>query len=93
MKLLSPEQIINSLAALNDWKIENGTLIKVCQFMDFSEALAFVVRCGIESEKLDHHPDLLLFGWNKVKVSIYTHSLGGLTEKDFNLAQQIDKIK
>ncbi|HOI30047.1 MAG TPA: 4a-hydroxytetrahydrobiopterin dehydratase [Melioribacteraceae bacterium] len=93
MKLLSTEQIKDSLTLLGDWKIENDTLVKVFHFNDFPEALAFVVRSGIEAEKMDHHPDLLLFGWNKVKVSIFTHSLGGLTEKDFNLAQQIDKIK
>lgn len=93
MKLFSTEQIKNSLASLEDWKIENETLVKVFQFKDFAEALAFVVRSGLEAEKMDHHPDLLLFGWNKVKISIYTHSLGGLTEKDFNLAQQIDKIQ
>jgi len=51
-----------------------------------------MLKCGIEAEKLDHHPDMLLFGWNKVRVTISTHSLGGLTEADFNLALQIDKI-
>ena len=47
---------------------------------------------GGEAEKMNHHPDIFLHSWNKVKITISTHSEGGVTEKDFRLAEIIDKL-
>lgn len=58
----------------------------------FADSIAFIVKIGIESEKLDHHPDILLHGWNKVKIILSTHSVGGITDNDFKLANKIDQI-
>ena len=50
------------------------------------------MKVGIESEKADHHPDILLHSWNKVKVRLSTHSEGGITIKDTQLAETIDNL-
>jgi len=55
----------------------------------FSASLAFVIADGIEAEKINHHLDILIHLWNKVKISISTHSEGGVTEKDFRLLEKI----
>ena len=59
---------------------------------DFKSALEFVNKVGAEAESMDHHPDILMHSWNKVKISVSTHSEGGVTEKDFKLAGKIEGI-
>lgn len=91
MNKLNQFQIITELSKLSDWSYENDSIYKQFQFKDFIEALSFVNAVGLESEKMDHHPDILMFSWNKVKITISTHSAGGVTEKDFSLAQKIEE--
>lgn len=91
MSKLNLDQINFNLKNLNDWSFENDSITKQFQFKDFIEALTFVNAVGLEAEKMDHHPDILMFAWNKVKISISTHSAGGITEKDFALAQKIEE--
>lgn len=91
MAKLSVEQIKNKLSQLLGWNFENDSIQKQFQFKDFIEALSFVNAIGMEAEKMDHHPDILMFGWNKVKINISTHSEGGVTEKDFQLAIKIEE--
>jgi 4a-hydroxytetrahydrobiopterin dehydratase len=91
MKKLNQEQIISNLSKLSGWNYENDSISKQFLFKDFIEALSFVNAVGLESEKMDHHPDILMFAWNKVKITISTHSAGGVTEKDFTLAQKIEE--
>ena len=91
MSKLNLDQINFNLKNLNDWSFENDSITKQFQFKDFIEALSFVNSIGLEAEKMDHHPDILMFAWNKVKISISTHSAGGITEKDFALAQKIEE--
>ena len=91
MSKLNQNQINTNLSKLNDWSFENDSISKLFQFKDFIEALSFVNVVGLESEKMDHHPDILMFQWNKVKITISTHSAGGVTEKDFSLASKIEE--
>ena len=91
--LLSSVKINNKLKKLNEWSYENNSIHKLFVLKDFSSVLAFVVRAGIEAEKLDHHPDIFIHSWNKCKITISTNSAGGVTEKDFLLAGLIEKIK
>lgn len=94
MSRLNQEQINSNLLKFSGWFFENDSIFKIFQFKDFIEALAFVNVVGLEAEKMDHHPDILMFGWNKVKITISTHSVSGVTEKDFSLAQKIeDRLK
>lgn len=91
MGKLNQDQINTNLSKLSGWIFENESILKQFQFKDFIEALSFVNAVGLESEKMDHHPDILMFGWNKVKITISTHSAGGVTEKDFSLASKIEE--
>ena len=91
MSKFNQEQINSNLLKLSGWSYENDSLTRQFLFKDFIEALSFVNAVGLESEKMDHHPDILMFAWNKVKITISTHSAGGVTEKDFSLAQKIEE--
>jgi len=91
MNKLNQEQINSNLSKIALWTFENESISKQFQFKDFIEALSFVNAIGLESEKMDHHPDILMFAWNKVKITISTHDAGGVTEKDFSLAQKIEE--
>lgn len=92
MKIINAEELKEFLSSSEGWIYKENRIEKEFVLSNFANALSFIVKCGIEAEKLDHHPDMLLYGWNKVRIQISTHSLGGLTQNDFNLAQQIDKI-
>ena len=75
----------------NDWKIINELhLEKEYSFKNFKEALDFTVKVGELAENQDHHPDIFLT-WGKVKVTIWTHKIDGLTESDFIFAAKTDR--
>ncbi len=93
MKLLNSEEIKEKLEILNGWFYIDGSIVKEFKLKSFIDAVAFLVKVGFEAEKLEHHPDLLLHSWNKLKITLSTHSEGGVTENDFNLAQTIDTIR
>ena len=59
---------------------------------DFAAAMAFVNRVAEAAEEANHHPDILVHGWNKVRLSLATHSEGGLTAADFDMAARIDGL-
>jgi len=93
MPILTQDEIIKNLSSLSDWMQEGSQIAKLFQFKDFAEALAFVNKVGAEAEKMDHHPDIFIHSWNKVKITISTHSEGGITKKDFQLAEKIEGLK
>ena len=75
----------------NGWQIINEHhLEKEYIFADFRQALDFTVKVGEEAENQDHHPDIYL-AWGKVKLTIWTHKIDGLTESDFILAAKADQ--
>jgi 4a-hydroxytetrahydrobiopterin dehydratase len=69
-----------------------GIFFDAGEFKDFKEVIAFINKVADIAEAEGHHPDLLLFGWNKLKISLSTHSIDGLSENDFILASKIDQI-
>jgi 4a-hydroxytetrahydrobiopterin dehydratase len=93
MKVLTENEIIEKLKEIPGWIYIENSLNKEFQLKDFKNALAFVNRIGDEAEKMDHHPDIFIHSWNKVKITISTHSAGGVTCDDFNLAKKIEEIK
>ena len=93
MPLISNEEIKSNLSSLSSWAQEEKQIAKEFQFKDFAEALSFVNKLGSEAEKVNHHPDIFIHSWNKVRITISTHSEGGITEKDFQLAQKIEELK
>ncbi len=93
MSLLSENEIRSKLNKLIGWIYSEEQIIKEFQLKDFREALAFLNKIGEAAEVMNHHPDMLLYSWNKVKISISTHSEGGVTNKDFELAAKIESLR
>jgi 4a-hydroxytetrahydrobiopterin dehydratase len=75
-----------------DWKKESNTWVKEFVFSNFKEAIDFVNQIMPLAEEADHHPDILIHSYKKVKVMLTTHSEGKITEKDYALAEKIDKL-
>jgi 4a-hydroxytetrahydrobiopterin dehydratase len=92
MTLLSDAEIEQRLAA-GEWRAREGeAIVRELSFADFAAAIAFVNHVADAAEAANHHPDILIHGWNKVRLELSTHSEGGLTEADFELARQIDRL-
>ncbi|WP_159421236.1 4a-hydroxytetrahydrobiopterin dehydratase [Candidatus Kryptonium thompsonii] len=70
---------------------EPDAIAQALHSQHFRDAITFVLRVAFESEEMDHHPDILI-EYNRVRFTLRTHSEGGVTEKDFELAYRIDKI-
>jgi 4a-hydroxytetrahydrobiopterin dehydratase len=92
-KPLEPFRNSELIKEINTWQlIEDKAIEKTLLFKDFTEALAFVNKVGALAEAEGHHPDISIFGWNKVKLSLSTHAIGGLSDNDFILASKIDEL-
>ena len=91
MPPLSLEEAQSRLASLPGWKIEVGELVKTFTFKNFVASLHFVNQVGELAEKAGHHPDIEI-RYNRVRLALSTHDAGGLTQKDFDLAGQTQKL-
>ena len=91
MEKLSSSQIESAMAALPDWRRNGAVISRTFQFKDFPAAMKFVNFVAELAEKAWHHPDIDI-RWNRVTLALTTHDAGGLTEKDFELARQFDRI-
>ncbi len=93
MTLLSDAEIEQRLATVGEWRRDGRDLIvRDLKLDDFASAIAFVNRVAEVAEQANHHPDMLLHGWNHVRLTLSTHSQGGLTAADFELAARIDRL-
>jgi 4a-hydroxytetrahydrobiopterin dehydratase len=86
------DQEIEELLANGDWRKDGRAIVREWTFADFKGAIAFVDRVAEAAEAANHHPDILVHGWNKVRLELSTHSEGGLTEADFGMAARIDSL-
>jgi 4a-hydroxytetrahydrobiopterin dehydratase len=93
MSVLNKDEANARLNKVKSWKFIDNKISREFELKDFKSALNFVNQVGAEAESMDHHPDILMHSWNKVKISVNTHSEGGVTEKDFKLAEKIEAIK
>jgi 4a-hydroxytetrahydrobiopterin dehydratase len=91
MSLLSQQEIERRVAD-SDWSREGDAIVREWRLGDFAGAIAFVNRVAEVAERANHHPDVLVHGWNHVRLTLSTHSQGGLTEADFELASEIDRL-
>lgn len=90
-QLLSRQEIESQVRQLSGWTLEDKKIRSICKFKDFIEAVDFVNKLVEPAEKLGHHPDIAI-SYNRVTIDLTTHDAGGLTEKDFVLAQQISRL-
>lgn len=74
------------------WHSDGGALVRNYTFPDFAAAMWFVNRVAELAEQRNHHPDMLIHGWNNVRLTLSTHDAGGLTEADHALAAAIDAL-
>ena len=89
---LSSTEIEHALSTLPDWRQAGDALEKSFVFADFSAALAFIVRVGIEAERMNHHPHLTNV-WNRVTLRLNTHDAGNrVTARDLALARAVEKV-
>jgi 4a-hydroxytetrahydrobiopterin dehydratase len=94
MTLLSISQISAYLEKLSNWDFGDSgkSIIKNFKFKNFKEAIEFVNKVSEISEREEHHPNMKVYDYNNVEVELTTHSSNGLTEKDFKVASEIDKL-
>lgn len=90
--LLSPDALLASLQHQALWNLQGNTIEREFTAANFAAAVGFINAVAVMAETADHHPDILLYGWNKVKIILSTHDQGGLTELDFMLAAKIDSV-
>jgi 4a-hydroxytetrahydrobiopterin dehydratase len=90
MGLLSDAEIERRLEG-SQWRREGETIVRDYSLADFVSAIELVDRVADEAEAANHHPDILVHGWNNVRLTLSTHSAGGLTDADFALAERIDE--
>jgi 4a-hydroxytetrahydrobiopterin dehydratase len=89
--LLSDLEIDAKLAS-GEWRRDGHTIVREWKLEAFADAIAFVNRVAELAEVAGHHPDILLHGWNKVRLELSTHSEGGITQADFDMASRIDAL-
>ena len=81
---------MSNLESLDGWAVKKGVLKKIYSFEDFGEAIAFVDDVAEIAEEEHHHPDIRIFSYKNVEISLTTHGENGLTDKDYRLAAKID---
>jgi 4a-hydroxytetrahydrobiopterin dehydratase len=99
MTLLTDAEVERRLAKLEQWQrgegvspSANDAIVREWKLADFAAAIALVDRVAQAAEAANHHPDILVHGWNRVRLMLSTHSEGGLTDADFALAGEIDRF-
>ena len=90
-EVLNEDEVASRLRRLA-WEREGDEIVREWRFDDFNEAIGFVNRVAEAAEEANHHPDIFIHGWNKVKLSLTNHSAGGLTEVDFSMAGRFDEL-
>ena len=91
MARLSDEEIEERLSGLEGWERDGDAIRKTFEGKDFMSSVGLVDRLAPVAEEMNHHPDLEI-SWNRVTVILSTHSEGGLTSNDFELASSIDEL-
>jgi len=89
--LLTPQDLASAMAAtLEGWTCTDGKLTKTFTFKGFAEAIAFMTRCAFDAQRLDHHPNWCNV-YNKVEVELWSHDLGGISQRCVDLATAMDR--
>ena len=92
MNIYNPDSSKEKLSLLKDWKFNNNSIEKKFTFKNFQEAISFMVRVSFICESKNHHPEWTNV-YNKLVIKLSTHDAGGVTDKDFDLAGEIENIK
>jgi 4a-hydroxytetrahydrobiopterin dehydratase len=90
--LLSNEDVEARVGAVDGWRREGDRIVRDLEFEDFAAAMVFVNEVAGAAEAVNHHPDILIHGWNKVRLTLSTHSAGGITQADLDMAKTLDGV-
>jgi 4a-hydroxytetrahydrobiopterin dehydratase len=88
---LTEEAVVEALQK-SQWTRDGNAIVRDLRFPDFAAAMAYVNRVADLAEQAGHHPDILVHGWNNVRLTLSTHSVGGLTRADVEMAGRIDEV-
>ncbi|MBK6361962.1 MAG: 4a-hydroxytetrahydrobiopterin dehydratase [Saprospiraceae bacterium] len=75
-----------------DWKLNNGTLEKTVKLASFTEIIHKLNEIAVMCDKINHHPDITIYNYRFIRFNLVTHSEGKVTEKDYELAKEIDRL-
>lgn len=89
---LPDSELVEHLRDIPMWRLDGATIVREIPTANFASAVGLVNAIAILAEKADHHPDILLYGWNKVRITLSTHDQGSLTILDIQLAKKIDAL-
>lgn len=91
---LEDDEIKKYLEDVKKWQVEDNPkkIVKEFEFADFEEALGFTNKVGELAEEEGHHPNIYIHSYNKVKIELWTHKIGGLHKNDFVMAAKIDEL-
>ena len=92
MEKLNEKDILEALKVLNGWSYENGSIKKTFKTQNYPATMGFVSAVGGFCQKRNHHPDYALMKFKEVEVSFSTHSAGGVTQNDIDIAGDLEKI-
>lgn len=91
MRKLSDVELSERLGSLAGWQLKGGKLHREYRFADFAHAFGFMTTAALGIEKMNHHPEWLNV-YNRVTVDLTTHDAGGVSARDFELAQLLDSV-
>ena len=91
MTLLSDDEVAAGLQG-SAWRRDGGEIVRDATFEDFAQAMAFVNAVAEAAEDANHHPDIRIHAWNKVELRLSTHSEGGVTQADLDMARRLDGL-
>jgi len=92
MEKLSEQQITEALKSLPGWGYTEGSIKKVFRTQNFPATMGFVTAAGGFCQRRNHHPDYILMKYKEIEISFSTHSVGGVTQNDIDIASDLEKI-
>jgi 4a-hydroxytetrahydrobiopterin dehydratase len=92
MDKLTDQQVQIALKDLNGWELKDGSIKKIFKTQNFPQTMGFVTAVGGFCQRRNHHPDYILMKFKEIEVSFSTHSAGGITQNDLDIASDLEKI-
>lgn len=92
MKKFDENEVFERMKNIKNWDYIDQKLVLETELKDFVSVVSLVNKIADEAEKMNHHPDILIHSWNSLRLTLSTHSEGGITQRDFDLAGKINKI-
>ena len=92
MPPLTAEKVQKLIKEVPEWELEEGKVVRRFEFKNFRKAIGFVNKVADLAEVENHHPNISIWGWNKVKLTFFTHAIKGLSENDFIMSAKVNQI-